>query len=333
MVMDMEKRYVIGVDGGNTKADYYLFDIDGHYIDSLRDTTCSHEVVGYEAAQSIMQARIGELLHRNGLEMRLVAAGAFGLAGIDNSDQHERFEQIMRDIGFNNFIVDNDSFLGIIAGTSKGYGVCSINGTGTVSGGVDPHGNRLQVGGIGPLTGDDAGGRHIAQCGARRVYDSFYRCGEPTVMSEPVFDMLGIVKPEQLMIAFGEYEHLLYSTEMTRIVFAAAGIGDGPALEVLDESALQLAKTSAGCVRNLRFDKDVEVVLAGSVWVKAECPALFESYKKYMRHFLPDKGLSYNILSVPPAAGAVLWALSLTGQDPFTPVIRGHVTRAVDRYV
>ena len=35
--------YILGVDGGNTKTDYFLFDVTGKFIGMYRDGTCSHE--------------------------------------------------------------------------------------------------------------------------------------------------------------------------------------------------------------------------------------------------------------------------------------------------
>jgi len=326
------KKYVIGVDGGNTKTDYFLFDTAGNFVDYIKDGTCSHEHVGYENAEKILNARIDELAARNNIKRPDIETGAFGLAGIDIKPQLREFIGIMDRMGFKKYAVDNDSFLGIIAGTSKGFGICSINGTGTVAGGIDPRGNRRQTGGIGALTSDDAGGGYIAQLGARLVYDSFFRCGDPTVMAAPVFKMLKITDPEDLMQAFSEQQDKLYSTEMTRIVFKAAHKKDGPALEALGAAAKQLAKTSAGCVKSLDFggEAEIEVVLAGSVWVKADSPALFELYKKYMSELLPGKILKYNILHVPPATGAVLWAISLTGADPFQGPVRQKVIKSVE---
>ena len=324
------KKYVIGVDGGNTKTDYFLFDVEGNFIDHIKDGTCSHENVGYEKAEEILNKNIDEITGRNNITRSDIEAGAFGLAGIDIKPQLEKFIGIMERLQIKKYACDNDSFLGIVAGTSKGYGVCSINGTGTVSGGIDPSGKRLQVGGIGPLTSDDAGGGFIASSGARLVYDSFFRCGEPTLMAEAVFQMLGIDNPDDLMQAFSENYNKLYSTEMTRIVFKAAEKRDKPALDALKAAANQLAKTSAGCARGLNFGNEIEIVLAGSVWVKADSPALFEFYRVFMAEFLPGKILKYNILQVPPATGAVLWALSLKGTDPFQESIRQKVIKAVE---
>jgi len=324
------KKYVIGVDGGNTKTDYFLFDTGGNFTDYIKDGSCSHEHVGYDGAEKILNSKIDEFADRNNIRRSDIEAGAFGLAGIDIKPQMKKFTEIMDRMNFKKYAVDNDSFLGIFAGTSKGCGICSINGTGTVAGGVDPHGNRRQTSGIGYLTSDDAGGGFIAGSGARLVYDSFFRCGEPTLMAEPVFKMLNITDPDDLMQAYSEQHYKLYSTEMTRIVFKAADKGDKPALEILEASGKQLAKTSAGCARSLNFDEEIEVVLAGSVWVKADSPALFEFYKQYMTGFLPGKTLKYNILKVPPATGAILWALSLTGIDPFQESVKQKVIKAVE---
>ena len=325
-------KYVIGVDGGNTKTDYFLFDTDGNFIDHIKDGTCSHEQVGYDKAEEILNANIDELLNRNNLTRDDIESGAFGLAGIDIKPQMREFINIMNRMKIKKYAVDNDSFLGIFAGTSKGSGICSINGTGTVSGGVDPIGNRNQTGGLGSLTSDDAGGGYIANGGARLVYDSFFRCGEPTIMAERVFELLGIDSSDDLMQAYGEQADKLYSTEMTRIVFKSADKGDKPALSVLDAAAKQLAKTSAGCVRSLNFDSvdEIEVVLAGSVWVKADSPALFEFYKKYMSELVPCKIFKYNILQVPPATGAILWALSIAGVDPFSEAVKQKVIKSVE---
>jgi len=325
------REYVIGVDGGNTKTDYFLFNRNGTFTDHLRDGTCSHEHIGYEGAKQKMGHCIQTLLDRNALTMADVAAGAFGLAGIDHKHQRDHLLDVIGRIGFHVYDADNDSFLGIIAGTTHGYGICSINGTGTVSGGIDPMGNRLQVGGIGELVGDDAGGVYIARRGVRAVYDSFFRCGVQTALSAPVFRMFDIYDAGELMRAIAEKDEIIHSAQMTRAVFIAASQGDAAALEILNHVGLQLAKTSAGCIRHLHFEGTVEVVLAGSVWQKAECPSLLKTYQKHMAAFLPDKTLEYSVLGVPPATGAVLWAMSLAGDDPYAGEHRAMVTQAVER--
>ncbi len=312
-------KYVIGVDGGNSKTDYFLFDIEGNFVDHLRDGTCSHERFpdAYQSSFRIMNEKINQLLARNAISMENIAAGAFGLAGADVPIQKQNLSDVITRIGFKNFEVDNDSFLGIKAGTSMGYGVCSINGSGSVAGGIDPQGGRLQVGGIGSeICGDEAGGFFLARKAVRTVYDSLYRMSPSTSLSKPVMELLEIsdkfyyIQRISQLTATGQ----LPVKELVQLLFRHADAGDPSAVSAVENSALQLAKSASGCINNLSFGDMVEIVLAGSVWVKAETPILFDKFKKYVSEFT-DKNCRYNILTVPPATGAVLWALELVNSS------------------
>lgn len=327
-------KYVIGVDGGNSKTDYFLFDIDGNFVDHLRDGTCSHERFpdAYQSSFRIMNEKINQLLARNAISMENIAAGAFGLAGADVPIQKQNLSDIIKRIGIKNFEVDNDSFLGIKAGTSMGYGVCSINGSGSVAGGIDPQGGRLQVGGIGSeICGDEAGGFFLARKAVRTVYDSLYRMSPATSLSKPVMELLEIsdkfyyIQRISQLTATGQ----LPVKELVQLLFRHADAGDPSAVSAVENSALQLAKSASGCINNLSFGDTVEIVLAGSVWVKAETPLLFDKFKKYVSEFT-DKNCKYNILTVPPATGAVLWALELVNSSFADPGTKNKVIASME---
>ncbi len=82
-------EYVIGVDGGNTKTDYFLFTTDGHFVDAIRSGTCSHEALkdGYEGSYRTMNKEISTLLTNNNIQINNVVAACFGLAGVDVIEQ------------------------------------------------------------------------------------------------------------------------------------------------------------------------------------------------------------------------------------------------------
>ncbi|MGZ9583307.1 N-acetylglucosamine kinase [Paenibacillus marinisediminis] len=332
-MMGLSRQYVIGVDGGNSKTDYFLFDIHGGFVDHIRAGTCSHEQFkdAYESSYRIMNENIQPLLQRNQLTMADCAAGAFGLAGADVPTQKSKLREVIERIGFTLYAVDNDSFLGIKAGSEKGYGICSINGSGTSTGGISPSGNRLQVGGVGSeLSGDEAGGFYLARKVIRAVYDSFYRMGQPTQMTEPVMALLQLSDRAAFIECAleGVLKRTLPNTELMRILFSAADNGDSAALDIIDNCAQQLARSTVGCMHNLDFDQDVEIVLAGSVWVKAESPLLLNKYKQAVAE-LTDHRCHYIMLHIPPATGAVLWALELAYGHPVDADTRERVISAV----
>jgi len=328
------KNYVIGVDGGNSKTDYFLFDLQGNFVDHINAGTCSHEQFqgGYESAYRVMNENIRNLLARNRLSLDEVAAGAFGLAGADVPSQKENLSRVIEKIGFNCYAVDNDSFLGVKAGSEKGFGVCSINGSGSSTGGISPTGKRLQVGGVGSeLSGDEAGGYYLTRKIFRCVYDSFYRMGPETAMAEPVMKLLEVPGKEHFIECALEAmrKRSLHQPKLMQIMFAAADDGDSAAVGIVDHTAKQLALSTAGCIRNLDFGAEVDIILAGSVWVKAESPLLLDKYKAYLAELIPHQ-CHYTVLHIPPATGAVLWALELACGHPVDSDARRRVIQAIE---
>lgn len=326
------KQYVIGVDGGNTKTDYFLFDTDGNLIDHRRCGTCSHEQFSnsYEGSYAAMKEAIEPMLISHGLIASDILGAAFGLAGVDIPKQRQGLEDLIRRLGFQHFVVDNDSFLGIKAALPCGYGVCSINGTGTVAGGIAPTGERLQVGGIGDVAGDEAGGAFIARKVLRAVYDELYRCGEETTMTYRVMKELKLEDKALYIEAISDlYRRRFSQTPFVQIALDSAQAGDFVAIALLDNVAQQLARSAAGCVNHLPFNEEVDIVLAGSVWSKPTYPILPQRFKTYMDQFA-NHPVNIILLSLPPATGAVLWALELAHQKPVNRLIRQRVIDQIE---
>ncbi|KKC48500.1 N-acetylglucosamine kinase [Paenibacillus sp. D9] len=330
----MKNACVIGVDGGNSKTDYYLFDLDGRKIDSIRSGTCSHEQFkdGYISAKRVMGEQLGLLLSRNGLRAEDAAAAAFGLAGADIASQKASLNRIIGELGFARFAMDNDSFLGVKAGSESGSGICSINGSGACTGGISPSGRRLQIGGVGSeLSGDEAGGYYLARRALRIVYDAFFRLGQPTAMTDPVMRLLGLDDKERYIEAVVEAaaSRSLPYTELVTVLLEAAASGDEAAFAAVDHSARQMALSAAGCIRGLDFGEEpVDIVMAGSVWVKAASPIMRDRFRHHVGS-LSGQECRYVLLEAPPAAGAVLWALELAHGKPAEKTVRERVLGSV----
>ncbi len=324
------KRYVIGVDGGSTKTHYALFDDEGNLVNFLRGGSTNYVNVagGFEGVRRELEEKINMLLEEPGLSVGDIGYGVFGMAGVDITEQKELVSDIVRQLGINNYYVENDAFLGIKAGCSKGYGICSINGTGTCCVGIDGEGNRVQIGGTGFVFGDFAGAGFIGQMVVLKVYDSMYRCGVPTIMKDMLYKEIGIKDEEDIVEAFYRRGYPKFKFDsLSRIAFFAANEGDEAALEILRFVGREAAKSAAGAARNLKFPEDepIEIVLAGSQYVKGENPALVEEFKKTARSLI-DRETEFILLETPPVTGAVLWALELLKGGSLDQEIRRKVT-------
>lgn len=302
---------LIGVDGGGTKTDYALFDINGKLLLMRRAGASNHEGLpdGFNDMKKEIIGNISEMLSKCSLSVKDVKAAFFGLAGIDVPSQKAIAEGMISEFGISNFKVMNDSFLGIKAGSPTGFGICSINGTGTTAGGIDPEGNWLQVGGTGLFFGDEAGGGHIAGMAIRAVYDSMCRFGPDTILKAQFSRFFDTSCPMKYTESVYDryYSGSVDVKEILTILFDAAINGDCAASAVLERSGRQMGRSVAGCINGLKFPDAVNVVIAGSVSLKCPAPVLLESFKDEIKKHT-GKICNFIPLKYPPVAGAVGWA-------------------------
>lgn len=309
-------KHVLAVYGSNQRTEYLLFNEDGQGVDCLLDGTANHEAVGFDGARSCLHTRIRQMLERNRLQPEHIKAAVFGLAGADTPKLQDRLLGILSDTGLSGCRVTNDAALGIFAGTSLGYGVCSVNADGTVVLGIDASGALLQVGGLGRVTGDDAGLGFLGKSAVRAVYDYFFRCGQATMLTDEILPLLGIRHPEGLLDAIIAMERTLAGPRFTQTLFACAAMDDAVARGIMQDAACAMAASVAGCIGRLAFDGAVEIVLAGSVWEMPESEFLINLFQDELARRCA-RTLRYKMLDCPLAAGAAIAALGGPALFPF----------------
>lgn len=323
-------KYVIGVDGGGTKTQCALFDLEGNEIDLIKWGPLNHEVLsgGFEEFHSELEKLLNYIMVKNGIEIKDIEKGVFGLAGVDTKDQYSVISEILSKTGIKSFVLCNDAFLGIKAGCVNGYGICVINGTGCSVAGINRQGDMFQIGGQGALTGDRGGGSMIGEAAIRSVYNYFFRCGKKTVMKDLLFEMLGIDDKYAFMdeITRRLMDKSLYIADVNKFVFDAANMGDEVACEILAEVGRELGLSTNGMIKEMRFEEneDIEIILAGSVNVKGDNPILIHSLKEQVFQNTEKRNINFIVLDKPPVAGAIMWAFenSIDKTEMFNKIMK-----------
>ena len=314
-------RLILGVDGGATKSHLAIFDNTGNCVGTTTYGPLNHEAMKGSYAE--LDERLGELLPRVlkdvGASVDDVAFAVFGLAGVDTDAQQARISDMVRKIGFTDFFMCNDAFLGVPAGCPDCVGICAINGTGFKLAAIDHSGTAVQTCGLGAITDDLGGGHWYGLRAIGSVYNELYKLGRPTAMRELLFDLAGVSRREDYLEVLTEKYHgkKLDAIALNSIVFEAAALGDAVALGILEESAEQYAGGIARLVMDLDFpaDKTVHVTLAGSVFVKQKVKILQELISMRVDDALSGQPVQYSRLDAPPVAGAVIWAAQKAGFD------------------
>lgn len=309
------RKYVLGVDGGSTKTHCALFDFDGNMIDFMQIGSTNHETLkgSYAEFNEKMGDMIRKITGRNNVGIDSIHLSVLGLSGVDTKSQHSCICKEIKKIGLSDFVVCNDSFLGIKAGSKNGFGIGVINGSGCTICGVNKSGRMFVIGGQGEFTGEPGGGGFLGYYAIRSVYNVLFREGKKTLMKDILFDKFKIRSKYEFIDVIRENidNHKIKVGELAKVVFEAANNSDELALEVLQYMGNEIGISINGVIRELSFcmNEELDVILAGSINVKGENANYVDTLKKKVIDEHKDMSINFSILKQPPVAGAIIWAL------------------------
>ena len=309
----MERSILLGVDGGGTKTDLFLFDTEGTRLGHLCAEGAyitGNRATRYEHTQNVLGGWIGQLCGQAGIHPEQIDSAVFGLAGLDIREEKENTLRVLREILPGRVEVFNDSMMGVLAAAPGGVGVCCACGTWTSVSGRNAAGETRQVSGIGPVSTESGGGYFVALEALRYAYSARYRDLAPTALLSGVLDVMELALDADLHEAFHAYNLKLDNSHvlaLSRMVFQCAKDGDWAAQEILHTMAHTLAENTAGCVKCLGFEERVKVILSGSIWTKTDYAPLRDIYMDDVRSRVPC-ACDFTVLREAPALGAVLQA-------------------------
>jgi N-acetylglucosamine kinase-like BadF-type ATPase len=312
--------YVIGIDVGGTKSHLALFDTTGTLVDFAHWGGLNHEGLpgSFKQFNDEMTQYVTQVLSKNKIKIEQITSAVFGLSGTDTKAQYKILSDIMTGIGFKKFILANDAFLGIPAGSPLGTGICAINGTGCTLAGINKEGKMLQIGGVGYISADYGGGGFLGRTVISTVYSELFRKGEPTCLTPALFEILGITdKYDYVDRIYKKFEEGNFNiTGLAKMLFDAAMKNDKVSLDILRDVGLNYANGIRGMIDELDFnntDEDLYIIFAGSVFVKGKHPMMIDTIKEKLSEGNYRCNFKYTLLKVPPVAGAVFWALNNLG--------------------
>ena len=308
------KQYFLGLDGGATKTHILLYDKDSGLLDLFTGPGSNYENMPglYDDLKIVLKQMFDTLLGKHNISPADIRYAAFGMAGVDTKKQHEEISKVISSLGFTDFVLNNDAFLGVKAGTSRGAGVSCVNGSGFSVVGIGVDNETFQTGGMGTVTGDYGGGYWFVPEAMSYVHGQFFRRYPESLMTQPVMEFLGITSPMEYMEAM-HYRYFngdgkAFNLAVCKIIFEAAEKGDAAACGLMARSARAYGENILGILDNLCFDEPVEIVLTGSLFQKYPESHMVKKLAEFLvEHY--DKTVELKILDVPSVLGALFWAM------------------------
>ena len=306
--------YYIGIDGGGTKTAFALFDENKNILCEHKGPGSNHENMesSFDGASDIIIEGIDALCEKAGITRDDVSYTLMGLAGIDHRYQHDEMSKQMYKKGLKNFLIFNDGFLVVKAGSQSGAAIGYNGGTGICCNAIDSDGKMLQLAGLGNFTGDFCGGVWIAEQTFRLIYDDIFVMGDKTMMTDRAFNFFHINNREDflnLVTKFDVDNNDDYIKPLLDIFFEAVEMGDKPAVKLVHLMAERGAMFISALAKQMNFEGDeIEVVLAGSINVKLANPLYLAILKERAQQMSPKK-LKFIDLKDAPVTGCINWIL------------------------
>ncbi|HYN32749.1 MAG TPA: BadF/BadG/BcrA/BcrD ATPase family protein [Ilumatobacteraceae bacterium] len=304
--MSSTQPVVVGVDGGGTKTDVVVADLNGREIAVASTGGANHERMGVTKMAAVIGAALDEALATADRTRADVVASAFGLAGVDWDSDIVLVESALDALGLSGQrVVVNDSQVALRAGCTQSWGIVSNIGTGTVTAGVNRDGEWFRTMAVG--WGEPTGSWTMVSDSLHAIAAHHHRTGPATSLTELYLGELGYSSVIEMFEAITR-RRCTIGGYLAPLVDRAAATGDRVADEILTRVADQHADMVGGVATQLMMlDDDFELVTAGGV--HASGGPFTERFQARVHHHCP--GAVLVPLVGRPATGAIQLALDL----------------------
>jgi len=313
----MSGDIVLAVDGGNSKTDLALVRATGEVLALVRGPESSPHYVGVDGSLAVIERLLADALrhaHVSDGEGPVAAFGQLLMAGVDFPTEERDLHQAAAARRLAERIaVGNDTFAVLRAGTTKGWGVAVVCGTGINCVGVAPDGRHARFPALGTLTGDWGGGTDVGLAAVYAAARSEDGRGPKTVLERAVPSHFGLCTPTDLAehVHRGRIE-LRRAAELAPLVLEAAP-SDRVAGEILEQLADEVVALVRVALQRLELtDEAVDVLLGGGLFLSGS-EFLARAVRERLAEVAPRA--TATVTDSPPIVGATLLGLDEVEAD------------------
>ncbi len=297
-------RYFLGVDIGATKTAALICDTNGHTLGNGIGGPGNHEDVGMEGMEKAIAQAVNNALQQAHIRMEDLSGAGFGIGGYDWPSQEASMLESIRKTGITcPTKIVNDVVLGLLAGTSTGWGLAVVSGTGCNCRGWDrEHKREGRVTGLGVLMGEGAGGSELVYRTMQIISYSWTKRLPPTALANAFVEKYGAKDLQDLVQGYTDGTYSI-SAEAAPLVFQIAAQGDALAQQLVQWAGNELGEMANAVIRQLEFQElEFEIALIGSMFKSEEM--LIAPMRAKVHELAPKAKLIP--VEIKPVAGAVL---------------------------
>lgn len=284
-------KYLLGVDGGGTKTEFLLCDLNEKEIRRLFLGGSNSVNRGIENTCAVLGEGIAQVC--DGFDFGEISVFA-GVAGSKSGESQRLINEFLSRLGFASFGCGSDIDLALEAALKGEDGTAVIMGTGIVA--YSRSGERLhRAGGRGYMIDKGGSGFHFGSDTLNSAFEFLDGRGGSETIFRLVEKKLGKRIEEAVTDIYSGGTAFVAS--FAPVVFEAFNLGDREAFEIIDRNACEAAKVING-VRRVLNNCGKKIVICGGLCKQRDILEPF--LQKYI-----DGEASLEFLNEPMVNGAV----------------------------
>ena len=197
---NINQGYLLGVDTGNSKTHAMISDINGRVV-SIADTGCgNYEVIGVDGLKLVINEVVDETLTKAGIKKSEILAMGFGFAGYDWPSEANMMIEVIDSLAIHcpyDFV--NDAVIGLIAGSTSGWGVSVDAGTGNNVRGRNSAGKLGRITGNSIRFGEVGGAGELVWLASVAVTYAWTQRGPKTQLTQLFMDYAEVQTEDELI--------------------------------------------------------------------------------------------------------------------------------------
>lgn len=305
--------YILSVDGGGTKTEFCISDMEGHIKDSVIVGCSNYKSVGVEAVRESFQAGF-ELLEKKGIRLGNLRYSVWGISGCDSEHDFSLIRAVLEGLGIDGetSYLCNDGILAFYAQAME-PGMVVIAGTGSIILGIGSDGEYKRASGWGYNISDIGSGYWIGAEALKHTLLYCDGCGGYSPFFDCIREYFKADSFERLPYVVTEVTDYYEIARLAELVTEEAGRGEEVTLEILRHGAEVIARLMGSIYRRMGFDSRMElnIVFSGGVLKSRIYQQLI---KEELARQIPLEHVTFSIQKHAPVYGGIRLARRILGQ-------------------
>ncbi|HEY8225891.1 MAG TPA: BadF/BadG/BcrA/BcrD ATPase family protein [Pyrinomonadaceae bacterium] len=257
---------VLAIDGGGSRTRCLAVNRAGKIIGEATSGPSNHLLVDKIIVARSLTEAIETCLTTARLGRTDIACLSAGLAGVDyDGTGAAEMIELLGGVGFTEPVINGDMVIAHAGALGGRAGVVALSGTGSCVLGIGVNGERVKVGGWGPIYGDEGSAYRIGEMSLRAAARAYDRSGPATALVHSLTNALGLSDfKETVPRIYVEAMQPREIAALSRVAYEVAEAGDEVARTIFLQAGEELAESVIAAVRQLELDETV-VSYQGSV--------------------------------------------------------------------